>query len=107
MPCEKGRVLPAAHADPNDWRKIRAERVPLCGHRSWIAVVDVAYPAQTHGGMQDGRYGCREELHRGERQAMARSFLAAALSTTARAGHWTVPPLAPEHLPAAFTAAEG
>ena len=42
----------ASHADPNDWRKTIAERIPLYGHRNWIAIVDSAYPAQTRSGIE-------------------------------------------------------
>ena len=36
----------------NDWRKTIAERVPLYGHRNWIAIVDSAYPVQTRSGIE-------------------------------------------------------
>ena len=42
----------AAHADPSDWRKTLADRIPLYGHRNWIAIVDSAYPAQTRNGVE-------------------------------------------------------
>lgn len=42
----------AALADPSDWHKTIAERVPLYGHRNWIAIVDSAYPAQTRAGIE-------------------------------------------------------
>lgn len=35
-----------------DWRQILAERLPLYGHRNWIAVVDSAYPVQTRSGIE-------------------------------------------------------
>ena len=37
---------------PEDWRKAVAERLPLYGHRNWIAVVDSAYPAQSRSGIE-------------------------------------------------------
>ena len=37
---------------PEDWRKAVADRIPLYGHRNWIAVVDSAYPAQSCDGIE-------------------------------------------------------
>ena len=37
---------------PEDWRTAVAERIPLYGHRNWIAVVDSAYPAQSRSGIE-------------------------------------------------------
>jgi len=45
-------AIPAAKAAPEDWRKAVAERVPLYGHRNWIAIVDSAYPAQSRAGIE-------------------------------------------------------
>ncbi len=42
----------AAQAAPNDWRKTVAERLPLYGHRNWIAIVDSAYPSQISPGVE-------------------------------------------------------
>ena len=46
-----GAATPA-QADPSDWRKTISDRVPLYGHRNWIAIVDSAYPAQTRNGIE-------------------------------------------------------
>ncbi|MGA2673193.1 MAG: RbsD/FucU domain-containing protein [Terracidiphilus sp.] len=35
-----------------DWERRLAERLPLFGHRNWIAVVDSAYPAQSRPGIE-------------------------------------------------------
>jgi len=35
-----------------DWRKQVRERLPLLGHRNWIAVVDSAYPWQVAPGVE-------------------------------------------------------
>ncbi len=43
---------PAKANSPGDWRKTIVERVPLYGHRNWIAIVNSAYPAQTSPGVE-------------------------------------------------------
>jgi hypothetical protein len=35
-----------------EWKKVLADRLPLYGHRNWIAVVDAAYPAQISPGIE-------------------------------------------------------
>src|SRR5436853_7453898 len=35
-----------------DWRETLSERLPLFGHRNWIAIVDSAYPDQTSPGVE-------------------------------------------------------
>lgn len=42
----------AAPSASEDWRKAVAERIPLYGHRNWIAIVDSAYPAQSRSGIE-------------------------------------------------------
>jgi hypothetical protein len=37
---------------PSDWKTLLADKLPLLGHRNWIAVVDSAYPWQTAPGLQ-------------------------------------------------------
>lgn len=39
-------------AAPSDWHKAVAERLPLYGHRNWIAIVDSAYPSQISPGVE-------------------------------------------------------
>ncbi|MFO0808200.1 MAG: hypothetical protein U0746_06220 [Gemmataceae bacterium] len=36
----------------SDWREVLRRRLPLFGHRNWIAVVDSAYPLQTRAGIE-------------------------------------------------------
>jgi len=39
-------------ANGQEWKKVLADRLPLYGHRNWIAIVDAAYPAQTSQGIE-------------------------------------------------------
>jgi len=42
----------AADRPSHDWRERLAEKLPLFGHRNWIAIVDSAYPLQTSSGIE-------------------------------------------------------
>lgn len=50
------QIPPAAAADPaggqRDWQKQLADRLPAFGHRNWIVVADMAYPAQSREGIE-------------------------------------------------------
>lgn len=35
-----------------DWREVLRERLPLLGHRNWVAVLDAAFPAFTSPGIE-------------------------------------------------------
>ena len=51
LTVQSGGARPT-QAAPSDWRKTVAERIPLYGHRNWIAIVDSAYPAQSRDGIE-------------------------------------------------------
>ena len=45
-------ALAAPKSDGSDWRRIVQQRLPVYGHRNWIAIVDSAYPAQSRDGIE-------------------------------------------------------